>query len=105
MNTKNHLLRFKAGSALLTALALASLGSSPLRADEAADIKLLQAQIQALQDKLNVLARKQEIADESAAAAAKALPKVSVNDSGLVVASPDAAKFDPRRHPGAGRLP
>jgi phosphate-selective porin OprO/OprP len=91
VNITNHLLRFKAGSALLAALAFGTLGSSPLRADEAADIKQLQAQIQALQDKLNVLARKQEIADDNTAAAAKALPKVTVTDSGLVVASPDAA--------------
>ena len=81
----------KLRSATLSALALAALAAQSLRADEASDIQQLQAQIQALQEKLNVIARKQEIQSDDAAAAAKALPKVSVTDSGLVVASPDAA--------------
>ena len=75
----------------LFALALAAFASPTLRADEAQDIQTLQAQIQALQEKLNVLARKQEIADDSAAASAKALPKVAVGDAGLQIASPDAS--------------
>jgi phosphate-selective porin OprO/OprP len=91
VNTTTHSLRLKAGSALLAALALASLGSPPLRADEAGDIKQLQAEIQVLQEKLNALASRQEKADAQAAAAAKTAPKVSVADNGLVVTSPDAA--------------
>lgn len=85
------LLTSKARAALLAALALTALASPALRADESQDIKDLQAQIQALQEKLAVLARKQEIADDASAAAAKAQPKVSVSDSGLVVASPDSS--------------
>ncbi len=91
MNTNTQSLRFKTVSALVAALAIGSLASPPLRADEAQDIKDLQTQIQALQEKLAVIARKQEIASDDATAAAKAAPKVSITDSGLVVASPDGA--------------
>ncbi|HVW20243.1 MAG TPA: porin [Opitutaceae bacterium] len=72
----------------LAALSLLAIAPAS-RADDAAEIKALQAQIQALQDKVNLLARKQEIADANSAAAAKALPKVSVGETGLGVASPD----------------
>ena len=86
-----HRLPTKLTAALVAALALASLAAPALRADESADIKQLQDQIQALQEKLNVLARKQDIQADDAAAAAKALPKVTVGDGGLVVTSPDAS--------------
>jgi phosphate-selective porin OprO and OprP len=87
----NPSLPSKLRAATLSALALAAFASTSLRADETQDIQALQAQIQALQEKLNILARKQEISDDNAAAAAKALPKVALADSGLVISSPDSS--------------
>jgi phosphate-selective porin OprO/OprP len=86
-----HRLPTKLSAALLAALTLATFAPPPLRADESADIKQLQDEIQALQQKLNVLARKQDIQAEDAATAAKAQPKISVGDGGLVVTSPDTS--------------
>ncbi len=56
-----------------------------------ADIKALRDQIRALEQKLLVLERKQELKDEAAAAAAPATPKITVNDKGVTLASADAA--------------
>jgi phosphate-selective porin OprO/OprP len=87
----NSPLRTKTAPAILAVLALAGLAANSVRADDADDIKALQAQIQALQEKVSILARKQEIADDNAAAAAKALPKASITDNGFVFATPDGS--------------
>jgi phosphate-selective porin OprO/OprP len=55
------------------------------------DIKALRDQIRALEQKLLVLERKQELKDEVAAAAAPATPKITVNDKGATLASADGA--------------
>jgi len=105
---KNHTLH-RIAFALFSVAALVFV--SPTRADDAGDIQQLQKQIQALQDRLNVLARKQELADEATAAAAKSQIKTTVSDNGLVVATPDAAnsfhvgalvQFDSREFFGDG---
>jgi phosphate-selective porin OprO/OprP len=75
-------------------LAILALSSGPalrLRATEADELKLLRDQIHALEQKLLVLERKQEIKDEAAAAAAPTTPKVTINDKGFTLASADAA--------------
>lgn len=67
-------------------------GVSALFADTRDDeIRVLREQIQQLDQKLRVLERKQEIKDEDAATAAKTAAKVTVNDKGFTIASPDAA--------------
>lgn len=67
-------------------------GASALFADTRDDeIRVLREQIQQLDQKLRVLERKQEIKDEDAATAAKTAAKVTVNDKGFTVASPDSA--------------
>jgi phosphate-selective porin OprO and OprP len=82
-------------TSLRTALALGALATtaaSPAHAqsrDE--EIQLLREQIRQLDQKLRVLERKSEIKDEEATAAAKAAPKVTVNDRGFTVASADNA--------------
>ncbi|MFA5057256.1 MAG: porin [Opitutaceae bacterium] len=55
------------------------------------DIQALREQIRQLDQKLRVLERKQEIKDEDAAAAAKATPKITINDKGFTLASADGA--------------
>jgi len=62
-----------------------------LPAAESDDLKLLRDQIRALEQKLLVLERKQEIKDEAAAAAAPATPKITVSDKGFTLASADGA--------------
>lgn len=78
-----HTLR-KFAPALLASLAL--LPST--RADELSDLR---EALNALQQKIAVLERKQEIRDEAAAAAAPTTAKVTVNDKGYTLASADAA--------------
>ncbi len=82
-------------SAVRTALATATLfaGFSTLHAAEASsdDIAALRDQIRQLDQKLKVLERKQEIAADDAAAAAKTAPKITVNDKGFSIASTDGA--------------
>lgn len=68
---------------------LASLALVPaVRADELSDLR---AALQALEQKIAVLERKQEIKDEAAAAAAPTTPKITVNDKGVTFASADGA--------------
>lgn len=55
------------------------------------ELKLLRDQIRALEQKLLVLERKQELKDEAAVAAAPSTPKTTVNDKGVTLASADAA--------------
>ncbi len=80
-------------------LALAFAAANPcLRASDSGEIKQLQDKIQALEQNLNglqqelsALEQKQKQRDEADAAAARAGPKASFSDSGLVVASGDGA--------------
>ena len=68
---------------------LASLSLLPItRADELSELR---DAVNALQQKIAVLERKQEIKDEAAAAAAPTTAKVTVNDKGYTLASADAA--------------
>jgi phosphate-selective porin OprO and OprP len=59
-----------------------------VHADELSDLR--QA-LHALEQKILVLERKQELKDEAAAAAAPTTPKITVNDKGVTIASADAA--------------
>ena len=78
----SSLLRFAPALTALLALTPA------LPADE---ITLLREQLHALEQKLLVLERKQEIKDEAAAAAAPTTPKITINDKGFTLASADGA--------------
>jgi len=62
--------------------------SPAIQADE---LTQLRDQLHALEQKLLVLERKQEIKDEAAAAAAPATPKVTISDKGYTLASADGA--------------
>ncbi|MBL9216703.1 MAG: hypothetical protein JNG83_14590 [Opitutaceae bacterium] len=73
----------------LTVLAVLAPAAPPLGAAEDRALTLLRDQIRALEQKLLVLERKQEIKDEAAAAAPA--PKVTVNDKGVTLASADGA--------------
>jgi phosphate-selective porin OprO/OprP len=68
--------------------ALLALTTPALQADELSDLR--QA-LRALEQKILVLERKQELKDEAAAAAASTTPKITVNDKGVTIASADAA--------------
>lgn len=59
-----------------------------VRADELSDLR---EQLKALEQKILVLERKQEIAAEAATAAAPTTPKITVNDKGATLASADGA--------------
>jgi phosphate-selective porin OprO/OprP len=59
-----------------------------VQADELSDLR---ATLQALEQKIAVLERKQEIKDEAAVAAAPTTPKVSITDKGFTFASADGA--------------
>jgi len=74
-------------------LASAALGLPRLVADGRDDISQLRTQIDALEQKVRVLEQKQKLKDEYADAAAKAAPKVSFNDDGLVVAADGTNSF------------
>lgn len=74
----------KIAPALLASLALLPAA----RADELADLR---ATLQALEQKIAILERKQELKDEAAAAAAPTTPKITVNDKGATLASADGA--------------
>jgi len=68
---------------------LASLAVLPAsRADELSDLR---AALQALEQKIAVLERKQELRDEAVAAAAPTTPKITINDKGFTLASADGA--------------
>jgi len=58
---------------------------------QADELTQLRDQLHALEQKLLVLERKQEIKDEAAAAAAPTTPKVTVTDKGFALASADGA--------------
>lgn len=73
------------------ALALIPSIATSVHAADADDLKQLRDQIHALEQKLLVLERKQEIKDEDAATAAKAAPKISITDKGFTLASADSA--------------
>ncbi|MBI2516629.1 MAG: porin [Opitutae bacterium] len=81
----------KPAPALAAALALLSVFPPLLRAAEGDDLKLLREQLHALEQKILVLERKQELRDDDSAAAAKAAAKVTVNDKGFTLASADGA--------------
>jgi phosphate-selective porin OprO/OprP len=87
---------------VLSALVLLSVLAPRLRAAESDDLKQLRDQIRALEQKLLVLERKQEIRDEAAAAAAPTTPKITVNDKGFTLASADGANSIKLR--GLGQL-
>jgi phosphate-selective porin OprO/OprP len=74
----------KFAPALLASLAL-------LPATRADELSELREALAALQQKIAVLERKQELRDEAAAAAAPTTAKVTVNDKGYTLASADAA--------------
>lgn len=74
---------------LILPAAAAALAFIPVtRADELSDLR---DQLKALEQKILVLERKQELKDEAAAAAAPATPKITVNDKGNTLASADGA--------------
>ncbi len=76
----------------LVLLAALLAGTYTVRADERdEDIKSLREQIRLLDQKLRVLERKSELKEEDAATAAKAAPKITVNDKGVTLASGDGA--------------
>src|SRR5450830_341002 len=58
-------------------------------ADDAADLQALKQTIQELDQKIKILERKNEIADEDAAAAKKSTPLVVAGDSGFSIKSAD----------------
>jgi phosphate-selective porin OprO and OprP len=77
---------------LLVAVGFTAVATNSSFADSRDDeIRLLREQIQQLDQKLRVLERKQELKDEEATAASKSAAKVTVNDRGFTLASPDAA--------------
>src|SRR5262245_13659382 len=80
---RNYTLR-KLAPTLLASLAL----FPATRADELTDLR---EQLKALEQKILVLERKQELRDEAATAAAPTTPKITVNDKGVTLASADAA--------------
>jgi phosphate-selective porin OprO/OprP len=75
----------------LAALVLLSALAPRLPAADVDELKLLREQIRALEQKLLVLERKQEIRDEAAAAAAPTTPKITINDKVFTFASADGA--------------
>lgn len=77
-------------TALVTSYLLVALPASQAQTQND-DIRALREQIRLLDQKLRVLERKSEISDEAAAAAAKAAPKITVNDKGFTLASADGA--------------
>jgi phosphate-selective porin OprO/OprP len=83
---------FPAVRSALAAYLILAAGLPALQAQsEANDIAALRAQIQELDQKLRILERKQENNDAAAATAAAAAARVTLNDRGLTIASPDAA--------------
>ena len=80
---------------LLASLGFASSGVPPTFAaqtySDAGQIAALRALIIDLDQKLRVLERRQEWRDEEDAVAAKASPKITLNDKGFTLASADGA--------------
>lgn len=86
------------GTFALTLLAIAVFCPAVARADERDDeIKQLREMINALDQKLRVLERKQELRDEETAAAAKSAaattPKITASDKGFTVSAPDNSSY------------
>src|ERR1044071_8229526 len=69
-------------------LALALPGWGAAQPVDRAELQALRAQVQQLEQQLKVLSRQLELKEE---AAAPTLAKVTVNDKGYTLASPDAA--------------
>ena len=86
----NHSFLRQLASALAVLVLLSALAPR-LPAAESDELKLLREQIRALEQKLLVLERKQEIRDEATAAAAPTTPKITINDKGFTFASADGA--------------
>ena len=81
-------------SAVRTAVASATLfaGLPTIHAaSDTDDITALREQLRLLDQKIKVLERKQEIAADDAATAAKSAPKITINDKGFTLASGDGA--------------
>ena len=76
------------GSALLAA---AVITSPALAADNNSDLAALRAQVQALEQQLKILSRQIEIKQEADTATAATASKLTVNDKGVTLASPDGA--------------
>jgi phosphate-selective porin OprO/OprP len=60
-------------------------------AAESAELQALRQQVNALEQQLRVIARQIELKEEAAAAAAPTTPRITINDRGFTLASPDAA--------------
>ncbi|HYD85588.1 MAG TPA: porin [Opitutus sp.] len=85
-----NLFRSAPRAALILAFALPGLFAAEAQSRDD-DIQALREQIRLLDQKLRVLERNQELKDEAATAAAKAAPKVTINDKGFTLASGDSA--------------
>ena len=95
-------------SRLLIASAIAA--ALPAHADNAAEIEKLKAQIEALDQQIRILGRKQEIVNDDVAAKQKAAPTVTASDKGFGIKSSDGqfeyrlrglVQFDYRNFDGA----
>ncbi len=85
--TKHHQTVLRVVGAVISLIGVNS-ALADARDDE---VKALRDQIQALDQKLRVIERKQELKEEESATAAKAAPKITINDKGFTLASPDSA--------------
>lgn len=77
------------GSAFLAAAVFTT--TLPAAPADAAELQALREQVRALEQQLKIISRQIELKDEAAAAAAPTTPKITINDKGLTIASPDAA--------------
>jgi phosphate-selective porin OprO/OprP len=71
--------------------ALLPLAAVPGFAAEAEELAALRTQVQQLEQQLKVLARKLELQEQAATAAAPATPKITATDKGVTIASADGA--------------
>ena len=75
----------------VVALAFAvSLRATPV---DSADLQVLREQVRQLEQQLKVISRQIELKEEAATAAAATAPKITVNDKGFTLASPDGGNF------------
>lgn len=81
----------RASRRLLAALTILAVSVLHLPAAGNNEVSALREQLRMLEQKLLILERKQEIKDESTAAAAPTAPKITINDKGFTLASADAA--------------
>lgn len=77
--------------AFATALGLALFNAANAAPADDADLQALREQVRQLDQQLRVLARKLELKEEEAAAAAKSTAKVSLTDKGFTLSSADGA--------------